>query len=100
MPIAKRSLEHTNERVGEAENMVWSGCAGPYIADLYGIDLGLQHQGSISWYIHVRLLSLPGITIQWLVKMKTKDRWLVNKPITTWVKLSVWWKFLFGCVQI
>ena len=73
MPITKRSLRHTDERFGEAENTVWaSGCAGPYIADLHGIDLGLQHQGSISWYVHIRLLFLPGITIQWLVKMKNR----------------------------
>lgn len=49
-----------------------SGCAGPYVADVHGVHLGLKHQWSVSRYIHICLLFVPGVTIQWLVKMKNK----------------------------
>ena len=66
MPFAECPLEHINKRFGKAEDIV------PYVADLHGVDLGLQHQWCVSWYVHVSLLFVPGITIQWLVKMKNK----------------------------
>ena len=71
MPFAKFPLKHINLSFSEAENMCKpSECVAPYITDLYGIDLGLQHPWSVRWHIHIRFLSLPGITIQWLVKRK------------------------------
>lgn len=43
-------------------------CVVSYIADLYSIEFGLQHQRSVSWHIHISLLFVPGIAVQWLEK--------------------------------
>lgn len=52
-----------------------------YIANLDGIEFGLQHHWRVSRHIHVRLLFVPGIAIQWLVDGKTAQQ--IREFLTT-----------------
>lgn len=45
---------------------------GSYVADVLSVDFGLQHYGSIRRYGDLRLISIPGLTVQMLSRKEAQ----------------------------